>query len=214
MKLRGALMTADEITALFTRSDGQFLCARWGRPIVPVVFGVDDATLATIKGAYEAVCVLAGHKMSDLDPELGANLMLFFVRDWDELADVPDLDRLVPGLDALLERLKQADANQYRVFRFDAAGAIRACFAFVRMDAEMAQVPAQVLALNQAVQSIVLWSDQAFVARSPMADAGGQVILRPDISAVIRAAYDPVLPAMAQDASHALRLAARVGRAA
>jgi hypothetical protein len=36
--------------------------------------------------------------------------------------------------------------------------------------------------------------------------------LRPEIAAVIRAAYDPVLPPMAQDASHALRLAARIAR--
>ena len=207
-------MTPDEITALFTRADGQFLCARWGRPIVPVVFGVADATIATVKGAFEAVCLLAGHKMSDLDPELGANLMLFFIRDWDELAAVPDLDRLIPDLAALLVRLKAAEANQYRVFRFDADGAIRACFAFVRMAAQMAQEPAEVLALNQAVQAIVLWSDRAFTDRSPMADAGGRVILRPDIGALIRAVYDPVLPAMTQDASHALRLAARLARGA
>ncbi len=214
----GSDMTADQIAALFTRADGQFLCARWGRPIVPVVFGVDDATLGTIKGAFEAVCALAGHHMSDMDPELGANLMLFFVRDWDELAAVPDLDRLIPDLVPLLARLKAADANQYRIFRFDAAGAIRACFAFVRMDDQMAQVPAQVLALNQAVQVIVLWSDRAFTDRSPMvktgADAGGNIFLRPEIGAVIRAVYDPVLPAMARDASHALRLAERIGRGA
>jgi hypothetical protein len=36
------------------------------------------------------------------------------------------------------------------------------------------------------------------------------VILRPEIGAVIRAGYDPVLPAMARDPAHALRLAARV----
>ncbi len=207
-------MTPDDITALFTRADGQFLCARWGRPIVPVVFGVEEATLGFIKGAYEAVCALAGHQMSDLDPELGANLMLFFVRDWDELGDVPNLDRLVPDLGPLLLRLKQAEANQYRIFRFDPQGAIRACFAFVRMDDQMVRVPADVLALNQAVQTILLWSDRAFVDRSPMADTGGDVILRPDICAVIRAAYDPMLPAMAQDAAHALRLAARIGRGA
>jgi hypothetical protein len=48
-------MTPDQIEAHFTRSDGSYLCARWGRPIVPVVFGVDDATLAVVKGAIEAV---------------------------------------------------------------------------------------------------------------------------------------------------------------
>ena len=29
-----------EVEALFTRADGAYLFARWGRPIVPVVFGV------------------------------------------------------------------------------------------------------------------------------------------------------------------------------
>ena len=34
--------------------------------------------------------------------------------------------------------------------------------------------------------------------------------MRPEIADVIRAGYDPVMPAVADDASHALRLAARV----
>ena len=57
-------MSPEAITALFTRASGEYLFARWGRPIVPVVFGVDDATLSTVKGAIEAVVVLAGHKMA------------------------------------------------------------------------------------------------------------------------------------------------------
>ncbi len=39
-------MKAVEIETLFTRGDGSFAFARWGRAICPVVFGVDDATLA------------------------------------------------------------------------------------------------------------------------------------------------------------------------
>jgi hypothetical protein len=150
-------VTPEEIAALFTRSDGSYLCARWGRPIVPVVFGVEDDTLRKVKGAIEAVVALAGHRMAETDPELGANLLVFFFREWRELAEVRDLDRLIPDLGALLPRLEAAEANQYRVFRFDTAGGIRACFAFVRMDAELAAVPAEVLALNQAVQAILLW---------------------------------------------------------
>jgi hypothetical protein len=38
-------------------------------------------------------------------------------------------------------------------------------------------------------------------------------MLRPEIADVIRAAYDPVMPSMARDASHALRIAARVQKA-
>ncbi|MEJ2037136.1 MAG: hypothetical protein P8X69_14310, partial [Maritimibacter sp.] len=70
--------------------------ARWGRPIAPIVFGVEDATLATIKGAIEAVVMTAGHMMAETDPEFGVNLMMFFLRDWAELREVPDLDKLLP----------------------------------------------------------------------------------------------------------------------
>ncbi|KUF09245.1 hypothetical protein [Pseudoponticoccus marisrubri] len=204
-------MTPDQIEALFTRADGGFLCARWGRPIVPIVFGVEDATLSTVKGAFEAICALAGHPMAETDPELGTNTMVFFFRDWDELLAVPDLDRLIEGLGPLVARLKSAGANQYRVFRFDADGAIRACFIFLRMDEELSKVPAEVLALSQVVQAILLWSDTAFRDRSPLGRVeGGRTVLRPEIASLVRAAYDPVLPAMSQDPTHALRLAARI----
>ncbi|SFD73711.1 hypothetical protein [Roseivivax sediminis] len=204
-------LTPDEIAALFTRADGSYLCARWGRPLAPVVFGVDDATLATVKGAFQAVADLAGHEIAETDPELGANTMVFFFRDWDELPQVPNLDRLIEGLGPLVDRLKAAGANQYRVFRFDADGAINACFVFLRMDAELDAVPAETLALSQVVQSMLLWSDLAFTDRSPLGQlADGRVVLRPGIAGVLRAAYDPVMPAVAQDASHALRLHARL----
>lgn len=201
---------ADQVTALFTRAGGEYLFARWGRPIVPVVFGVDQATLQTIKGAIEAVVSLAGHKMAETDPEIGANLMIFFFRDWQELLEVPNLDHLVEGLADLVGRLDDQGANQYRVFRFDAGGTIRACFSFIRMDAALDEVPAETIALNQAVQMILLWSDTAFAGGSPLALARGMAVLRADIAAVIRAGYDPVMPAVARDPSHALRLAARL----
>jgi hypothetical protein len=204
-------MNADEVKDLFTRSDGRFSFARWGRPIAPIVFGVTDETLAVVKGALEAVMALSGHKMAETDPELGSNLMIFFFRDWDELPEVPGLDRLIPELPVLLDRLKEVDANQYRIFHFDADGAIKACFVFLRMDENLSAVPAETLALSQIVQSVLLWSDTAFTSRSPLAVAGDKTILRPDIAGLIRAAYDPVMPAQALDASHALRLAARIG---
>lgn len=207
-------MTPDDVQSLFTRADGSYLFARWARPIVPVVFGVEDATLGVIKAALSAVVALAGHRMGEVDTELGANLMVFFVREWDDLRGVPNLDQLVVGLEPLLVRLEAAAANQYRVFRFDEAGAIRAAFVFIRMDAHLAAVPAEALALSQAVQVILLWSDRAFVDVAPLARVGGVEVLRPEIGAVIRAGYDPVLPDMATDASHALRIAARMGRTA
>ena len=205
-------MDQDAIAALFTRADGTYLCARWGRPIVPVVFGVDDATLAVFKGAIEAVVTLAQHQMAETDPELGANLMVFFCRDWDEMPDVPHLEKLVPDLLPLVARLKGANANQYRIFRFDEAGAIRAAFVFLRMDAHLEAVSADTLALSQAVQTILLWSDTAFRETSPLAVVNDTTVLRPDISAVVRAAYDPIMPAVADDPSHTLRLSARMGK--
>ena len=203
-------MTPEDIQALFTRESGEFLFARWGRPIVPIVFGVEDDTLSTVKGAFEAVVTLAGHKMAETDPELGANCMVFFFRDWAELLEVPDLDRLIPDLGPLVRRLMEADANQYRVFRFEKDGSIRAAFVFLRMDKELSKVPAETLALSQVVQTILLWSDTAFRSQSPLAVAGDTTVLRPDIAGLIRAAYDPILPGAAQDAAHALRLFARL----
>ncbi|MFN6952415.1 MAG: hypothetical protein ACK4NE_07455 [Albidovulum sp.] len=203
-------MTAEEVAALFTRSDGAYFFSRWARPIVPVVFGVEEATLATVKGALEAVVTLAGHRMAATDPEQGANLMIFFVGAWRELAEMPDLDRLVPGLGALLRRLEAEGAHQFRHFRFEQDGAIRACIAFVRVGPDNAEIPAQTLALGLAAQAILLWSDLAFRDRSILAQAGDAVILRPDIAEVIRVAYDPVLPVAASDPSHALRMAARM----
>ena len=179
--------------------------------MVPVVFGVDDASLAVFKGAFEAVVTLAGHRMAETDPELGANLMVFAFREWRELLELRDLGRLVPELPTLVARLEEAGANQYRIFRFDAAGAIKAAFVFLKMDAALAAMEAETLALAQAVGVILLWSDRAFEGTSPLARVGERVILRPEIGAVIRAGYDPVLPAVARDPSHALRLAARVG---
>ena len=203
-------MQASEIEALFTREDGQFLFARWGRPLAPVVFGVEEQTLQIVKGALEAVCVLSGHKMAETDPELGANFMIFFFRDWAELPEVPNLDKLVPDLGPLVERLQNADANQYRIFRFEESGAIQAAFVFLRMDEHLSAVPAEALALSQVVQTMLLWSDTAFRTQSPLAVAGDKTVLRPDVAGLIRAAYDPVLPDVAHDPSHALRLAARL----
>ena len=204
-------LTPTEIEALFTRTDGQFLCARWGRAICPTVFGVDDATLAVVKGAFQTVCQNAGHEMGDMDAELGTNTMVFFFRDWAELIETPDLDKLVPELGPLVDRLQDADASQYRFFRFDKAGAIKAAFAFVRMDRAMSKLPAETIALSQAVQTILLWSDQAFTARPALATTpDGATVVQPEIAQVIRAAYDPVLPSVSDQPTHALRLSARI----
>jgi hypothetical protein len=203
-------VTPEEVETLFTREDGQFAFARWGRSIAPVIFGIDDATLSVVKGAFEAVVALAGHEMAETDMELGSNCMVFFFRDWDELSHVPKLDQLVPDLAALVGRLQEQGANQYRGFRFDKYGAIRAAFVFLRMDDDLSDMPVEVVALGQVVQTILLWSDVAFRTRSPLAMADKTTVLRPDIAGVIRAAYDPMLPVSGNDAALALRIFARL----
>ena len=90
------------IETLFTRPDGSFLCARWGRPVAPVVFGLADDSLDIFRGAIRAGFAHARHPVVDTDPETGANLMLFFVRDWPDLADIPDLGRLTDAERAAL----------------------------------------------------------------------------------------------------------------
>ena len=205
------MLTASEIERMFTRTDGSYVFARWGRPICPVVFGVQDETLVIMKSAIEAVCIAAGHHTDELDPELGSNLMMFFFSDWEELRAVPDLDQMIPQLDNVVDRLVAAQANQYRTFRFDDQGAIQACFVFLRVDEALHQLGADSLALSQAVQAMFLWSQEAFKNRAPLAVLdNGTTVMRPEIAALLRAGYDPVMPARANDASHALRLAARI----
>jgi len=137
---------------------------------------------------------------------------MFFFRDWAELRDLTDLGRMVPGIDGLIPQLEASDAHHYRHFRFDEAGAIKACFVFVRMSPALADLSAETIALTQAVQMILSWSDAAFASASPLALLDGAAVVRPEIASVIRAAYDPVLPASSRDYSHALRLFARAGR--
>lgn len=206
-------MSPEDVTACFTRSDGGYQFARWGRPIAPVVFGTDDASLGIIKTAIAEVAALGDLRVVQTDPELGANLLVFFVSDWAELRDVPDLDRLIPDLIQLLERLDRAGANQYRSFRFDDAGAIKFCAILLRYDDQLAQVSAHTLATAQMVHAMLLWSDTAFRQESPVAMVtdSGTCIAKPSVAALIRAAYDPVLPVATGDRTHAHRLAARVG---
>jgi hypothetical protein len=167
--------------------------------------------LVIMKSAIEAVCIAAGHHTDELDPELGSNLMMFFFSDWEELRAVPDLDQMIPQLDNVVDRLVAAQANQYRAFRFDDQGAIQACFVFLRVDEALQQLGADSLALSQAVQAMFLWSQEAFKNRSPLVVLdNGTTVMRPEIAALLRAGYDPVMPARANDASHTLRLAARI----
>ena len=208
------MLDAVEIEKMFLREDGTYAFARWGRPISPVVFGVLDETLALVKSAIETVCLVCGHATDEIDPELGSNFMMFFFCDWAELLEVPDLDQMIPELNSVVGRLQMAGSNQYRAFRFDDGGGIQACFVFLRMDKDLEQVGADRLALVQAIKAILLWSSEAFRTMSPLVTLdNGTTIMRPDIAALLRAAYDPVMPVATQDPSHALRLSARMVKA-
>ena len=44
-------MTPEEVEKYFTRNDGSFSFARWGRSVAPVVFGLDDKSLSILKDA-------------------------------------------------------------------------------------------------------------------------------------------------------------------
>ncbi|KGJ06717.1 hypothetical protein SAMN04487972_102230 [Paracoccus halophilus] len=194
MKENETSLGVARITELFTR-DGRYLCARWGRPVAPVIFGLSDESLAIFREATRAVYHHAGHPLAETDPEMGANMMTFFLRGWDELAGVPDLDRLT-GRPDLPARLRAQGADQYRLFRFDPDGAIRVCISFVNMGGRLADAHPGQLAETIAVRSTLTFACD--------------VVPGPQLAVLIRAAYDPVLPKVAQDPSHALRLAARL----
>ncbi|MDG2299075.1 MAG: hypothetical protein P8L40_05580 [Planktomarina sp.] len=205
------MLTLQEIERLFVRSDGNYVFARWGRPIAPVAFGVLDETLSIINNAIKAVCLASNHSVGDLDPEFGSNLMFFFCKDWNELYGVPDLDQMIPNLKIVLERLKAEKANQYRVFRFDETGAIQACFVLLRMDEDLQKLNAESFALLQVVKIMLLWSDLVFQNQSPLVVLDtGVTTVRPEIVAVLKAAYDPIMPPQSNDPSHAMRIEARI----
>lgn len=203
---------AERVGALFTRGDGTFRFARWARPLAPMIYGTNDEGIRIFEEALASVAGLAGLEVVETDPELGANFLVFFCRDWAELGEVPGLGRLIPGLEALSARLTEAAANQYRLFGFEDRGAIRICITLIRYDADLQQVSAGTLAVSQSLQGLLLWSDDAFAAESPIAVLAdtGRTIVKPWYRAVVRAAYDPAIPVAGRDPALALRLSARV----
>ena len=205
--------TPQDVEKLFTAASGAYHFARWGRPIAPVVFGVEDETIALIKAAFHSLCGALNHPISETDPELGSNLMIFFCHDWDELAQIKDLDHIIPDMKVRLMRLKSAQATQYRFFRFDAQGGIRACFVFLCMSVQMQAMPADVLVQEQAARSLLLWSQEMLQEKAlAQVNAQGQIAIHCDALGIMRAAYDPLMPPSSKDKSHALRLWARFNK--
>ena len=203
------------VEAQFTRRDGSFRFIRWGRPIAPVIVGTNDEGCQIFENGIQAAARIARLPVQEMDPELGANFLVFLVNDWSELLEAQNLIRLIPNLGELIQTLSEHDANQYRVFNFDEAGAIKICITLLKYDDELQKVSAQTLALGQAFQGMLLWSDQAFVEESPLAVTDdGLCVIKPAHADLLRVAYDPALPPVAKDPSFALRLAARLSVAA
>jgi len=198
------------IARMFTGPDGRFRFARWGRPMAPVVFGTDDATLATLRSALATVARIAERPLAETDPESGANLMIFFLRDWAEMAAIPDLGALLGGNVPLPDDLARSGARRYRRFRFDAGGAGRAAVSLVRLDRDLDGIAAESLALDEAVRLSLTWSPAAFDGAPGVVLSGGRAVPGPGVSALIRAAYDRSLPDSGTDPSLALRIAARL----
>ncbi|MDO5528798.1 MAG: hypothetical protein Q4F71_05290 [Paracoccus sp. (in: a-proteobacteria)] len=187
-------LTPDDIAALFTRADGSFLCARWGRPVAPVIFGLADETLAIFRSAIGAALSHAGLPMTETDPESGANWLLFAAKDWDDIAAIPDMDRLT-GRPDLPAQMAKANASSYQLFRFDDTGAIRAALGFLILGGPAKESHPAQLAETMAMRALLTWARP--------------ITPTPALAALTRAAYAPELPAAATDPSHAYRLAAR-----
>jgi len=203
---------ASWVSTLFTQDDS-YRFARWGRPIVPVVFGVDDETLSHLKDGIAQTVGVTGGVLGETDPELGANFMWFFCQNWDVLKSIPNLEKLFPDFNGTIDNLQRTGANQYRRFAFDDDGGIQLCVVLLRMDKQLADMSIQTLATSETLQSLLVWGDQAFAKTSPIAvvKENGICIVKPDFAAVVRASYADTMPVVSDDASHALRLAARAG---
>ena len=202
---------AENPAILFTSPNQRYHFARWGRPIAPVVFGVGDETLPHLKDAITMTVGISGGMLAETDPELGANFMWFFCRDWDEMLVIPDLDKLIPNFDNLITGLQEQNATRYRSFGFDKDGAIQLCVVLIRVDDATERLSLQTLGTSETFQSLLTFGENAFDTHSPIAtiQVNNLCIVKPEYAAVVRAAYDPALPAASNDPAHGLRVSAR-----
>lgn len=202
---------AENPVILFTSPNQRYHFARWGRPIAPVVFGIGDETLPHLKDAIAMTVGISGGMLAETDPELGANFMWFFCRDWGEMLVIPDLDKLIPNFENLITGLQEQNATRYRSFGFDKDGAIQLCVVLIRVDSATERLSLQTLGTSETFQSLLTFGENAFDMHSPIATikANNLCIVKPEYAAVVRAAYDPALPAASNDPAHALRVSAR-----
>ena len=172
---------AERIQRLF--GGDQFKFARWGGPISPVVVGLDDKGCKLFEEAIGAVAELAGAKIEEIDPEMGANFMVYVMSDWAHATRAPNLPNFLPDLPALIQRLTEANANRYRVFAFDDAGAIRAAITLLRYDEQMQAAPVDYIALTEAALGMLVYDEAGVAADRPV------VMARFEDEAAARAAW-------------------------
>jgi hypothetical protein len=202
-------MSPDEVARCFTRPDGSFRFARWARPVAPMVYGVAEASLPVLKGGVAVVAGLAGQAFAETDPEAGFNNLLICVAGWSDLKAAPGLKTILPDIAPLADRLAAESAEQYRLFRFSPEGGIVHCLTLMRLSGALAQLPADLLALGNAVATALDWAPGALAEGITRPGPEGAE-LRPDLIALLRAAYHPALPDAATDPAFAYRLAARL----
>ena len=119
---------------------------------------------------------LADHRMAETDPELGANLMVFFLRELAELTATPNLDRLIPDLPETVARLEDARANQYRGLSLRTrAGRSRQPSSSCAWMPRWRRRPPRPSRSARSCRRSLLWSDTAFLGASRLAglQAGG-----------------------------------------
>ncbi|MEO1611192.1 MAG: hypothetical protein AAFU55_02375 [Pseudomonadota bacterium] len=208
---------AERIQRLF--GGEQFKFARWGGPISPVVVGLDDKGAKLFEEAIGAVAEVAGARIDEIDPEMGANFMVYVMSDWAHAARAPNLPNFLPDLPKLIERLTEANANRYRVFAFDDAGAIRAAITLLRYDEQMQAAPVDYIALTEAALGMLVFDEAGVANDRPVVmarfedengEADARAIMTPWHAMLLKAAYDPTIPAGSKDPTLALRLAARI----
>ena len=146
---------------------------------------------------------------------MGANFMVYVMSDWAHATRAPNLPNFLPDLPALIQRLTEANANRYRVFAFDDAGAIRAAITLLRYDEQMQAAPVDYIALTEAALGMLVYDEAGVAADRPVVmarfeDDDARAIMSPWHAMLLRAAYDPAIPAGSKDPALAMRLAARI----
>lgn len=194
-----------------------FKFARWGCPIAPAVVGLDEAGGKFFGQAIKLLADHVEHPLEELDPEMGANMLVYVMEDWAHAARAPNLPNFLPDLPALIERLNAANANCYRVFAFDDQGAIRAAITLLRYDEGMRAAPVDYIALSEATLAMLVFDETGASEDRPVImvqlkeGEDPRAVLSPWHARLLKAAYDPTIPAGSKDPALALRLAARIG---